>query len=348
LRIMEVWPTNLPDYLKGIKDTYVLRKIKDTAIDIASVAMHAQEPGEVVSKLIDAANDAIVDSTTEGATLSIGSLVESEYMAFCERLKNPGYGTHIPIGIMEFDLLLGGVSPSDLIYIAGKTSMGKTSLLLTVLYNIAKRGIPVALFSYEMTKEQIFKRLVAIESGVEYRLIDQGRVEAHNVAKVEGAYMVVGSVPFFLNYHASMNVDEILNETTKLVTYHGVQIAAIDYIQLMPCGSDSRNIELGNISRKLKVHAVKNGLVWLAASQLNRYIDHRDDKLPRLSDLKDSGNLEQDADMVIMLHRNESVEDEVETHILIRKNRNGPTLNLKAVYDLPSMSFLDRGQTVGW
>lgn len=342
LHQIEIFPDNWEEHAKDVKDTYVLRQIVDIGMDVASTAMHETRPSRVISKLTDYADMLVSGLSADGSMFPIGNLAELQHQHFLDRLQTPGF-TGVRTGIDDFDLVFGGLNPSDLVYIAGRPSMGKTSLLLTWFLNMAKRGTPVALFSYEMSPEQIFNRLVSMESGVPYTHLTSGRVIDLDIAAVEQAFATVASLPFYISYATSLTVDGIINAASKYVRIHGVEAFGLDYLQLMGEGTNNRNIELGNISKKLKVHAVKDNVLWIAASQLNRSSEGRADRRPWLSDLRDSGSLEQDADMVVFIYRDHmydpTLENEHEAEILVAKNRNGPTANVMLHFEQQSMIF---------
>lgn len=218
-----------------------------------------------------------------------------------------------------------------------------TSLLLTILYNQANFGIPVALFSYEMGPEQVFKRLLAIDSGVSHKKIDMGRVKPEELTRVEASFKRISALPFYMTYSLTMGVDEISNISSKLHKTYGIEVAALDYIQLLSTKEDNQNNELGRISRVLKLNAQKNEMAWLVASQLNRRVEYRDNKRPVLSDLRDSGNLEQDADIVLMVYREHmynTIPDNADlAELLTRKNRHGPLANFPLRFNQDTMTF---------
>jgi replicative DNA helicase len=342
LHRLESFPDNWEEYADGVKDTHVLRQVIDIGMDVASAAMHETKPSRVISKLTDYTDRLVGGLSADGIMFPIGDLAELQYQHFLDRLQDPGF-TGVRTGIDDFDLVFGGLNKSDLVYVAGRPSMGKTSLLLTWFLNMSKQGIPVALFSYEMSPEQIFWRLVSMESGVSYTDLLSGRVIDLDIVTVEKAIAVVRSIPFHIAYATSFGIDGIINAASKYVRHANVEAFGLDYLQLMGEGSNNRNIELGNISKKLKVHAVKDNVLWIAASQLSRACESRTDRRPWLSDLRDSGSLEQDADMVAFIYRDHmyepSPDNEHDAEILVAKNRNGPTANIMLHFEQQSMVF---------
>lgn len=339
---VEAFLANLPDYLKSIKDTSILRNLIDAGLDIAEHSMHAVKPESGVAKLNHYADLITNDLSSDSSVVSIESLVKAQKERLEQRIQNPGFkGTKT--GILDYDMYIGGLEPTNLIYVAARPSAGKTSLLLSMLASIALSGEPGVIFSYEMTAEQIFDRLVSIFSGVTYTKIRTGRLDDLSRAKVMSAFGIVASLPIYLLYSPSMRIDEVVNTTTKLVKQKGIKVAMLDYIQLLSSKTGNQNDELGYISRQLKINALNNDIVWLAASQLNRSVEMRENKRPILADLRESGNLEQDADVVVMIYRdcmyNPSINNENLAELLVRKNRHGPTADLLIKFDKKVMKF---------
>ena len=339
---MEVLPTNIDQYVHMVKDTYMRRSVIDAGLDIAESALHGQNADTAVGKLLTYSDRLAGEMAGNSEIISMSELAALQLPAFHSKVKDPGL-RGIRTGIDSYDYVIGGLGRGDEVLIAGRPGAGKTSLLLTILHNQANFGIPVALFSYEMGPEQIFKRLLAIDSGVSHKKIDMGHVKPDELARVEASFKRVSALPFYMTYSLTMGIDEIANMSTKLHKSHGVEVAALDYIQLLSTKEDNQNNELGRISRVLKLNAQRNDMAWLVASQLNRRVEYRDNKRPVLSDLRDSGNLEQDADIVLMVYRdfmyNPNSENAGLAEILTRKNRHGPLANFILRFEQETMAF---------
>ena len=340
---IEVLPSNIHMYIKIVKDAYIRRATIDAGLDIAKSGMHGASAEVGVNKLLNYSDSLAGELAGDSEILIISDLIDTELEAFHSRMKDPGF-RGIRTGIDTYDYNIGGLGRGDQILIAGRPGMGKTSLLLSVLFNQASFGIPVALFSYEMGPGQILKRLVALSSCVSHIKIDTGTVNSNEAERVEAAFVRIADLPFYVTYSTAMSVDEVVNTTTKLVRVHGVEVAALDYIQLMPMNEGNLNNELGRVSRILKLNAQNNDIPWLVACQLNRKVEYRENKRPILSDLRDSGNLEQDADIVIMLYRDEmynqnSLDNSGIADLLVRKNRHGPLASLQTRFEKEIMKF---------
>lgn len=344
INAIDVLPSNVNEYVKIVKDAYIRRATIDAGLDIAEAAMHGVSADTGISKLLGY-SDTLTNELagTGGLILSVADLVAVERQTFESRVKDPGF-RGIRTGIDNYDYTIGGLGRGDQILIAGRPGSGKTSLLLSILFNQANFGIPVVLFSYEMGPGQITKRLISMDSGVSHLKIDTGRVNSDELARIESSFSRIAGIPFYMTYSTAMNIDEVSNIATKLARTHNIEVAAVDYIQLMVNGTDNVNNELGRISRIIKLNAQNNGIPWLVASQLNRKVEYRENKRPLLSDLRDSGNLEQDPDIVIMLYRDEmynplSLDNAGMADLLVRKNRHGPTANLTARFEAQIMKF---------
>lgn len=353
LKQVDCVPGNLDNYIEQIRNTHLLRLALDAGLDIAESAMGADSPDQVVSKFTQYSDLFINELSGNSNITSLDDLIPEMYQTLQDRVANPGFVGH-KTGLIDYDHVIGGIQPTHLIYVAARPSHGKTSLLLTVLLNMAKQGIPVLFYSYEMSIQQIFFRLLAMESGVGYQRISTGHLNG-SVERVESAYETLGSLPFYLAYAASMSIDDVVASTTKMVRDKGVEVAGLDYVQLMldrlllGRGGNDNSI-LTYISRRLKLSAVTNRIAWLVASQLNRGVEQRDNKRPILSDLRDSGSLEQDADVVLMIYRdwmyNPTVDNENQVELLVRKNRHGPIADFAAKFDPPIMKFSSNGENL--
>lgn len=347
LNAIEALPSNIDQYIWSIKDTFLRRSTIDAGLEIADLAMHASSADMVVGKLVEFSDRLISELTSSSGVTELANLAESQFGDFQSKVKDPGF-KGIRTGIDGYDMLIGGLGRGDEVLIAGRPGVGKTSLLISILYYQAAYGIPVLLFSYEMSPEQIFNRVLSIASGVSHTKIRTGRVSSDEKSKIEIAFKHVASLPFYMTYSTSMGIDEVANTATKMCRSHGIEVAALDYLQLMSTKMDNQNNELGRISRVIKLNAQRNQIAWLAASQLSRRVEYREDKRPILSDLRDSGNLEQDADIVIMLYRehmyNPIPNNENLAEMLVRKNRHGQLASVLVNFEHETMRFSHNGR----
>ncbi len=240
----------------------------------------------------------------------------------------------------DLDAITGGFQKSDLIIIAARPSMGKTALSLNIAYNIAViHRLPVAVFSLEMSKEQLVQRLLASEAGIESNRLRSGRISQNEWEPLSKAVGMLSELPIFIDDTANMGVMQMRSQARRLQAESGGKLGIIllDYLQLMEGGSDNRVQELSKITRSLKGLARELNVPVIALSQLSRGVEARTNKRPMMSDLRESGSIEQDADLVMMIYRdayyNPDTPDRDITEIIIAKHRNGPTGTIKLLFD---------------
>ena len=247
--------------------------------------------------------------------------------------------TGISTGFIDLDYRTAGLQPSDLILIAARPSMGKTAFALNIAENVAMiNHIPTAIFSLEMSKVQLAKRLVAMNSKVDSQRIRIGELEDDEWAKITESSIILGESTLYIDDTGSISINDLRSKCRKLKMEKGLGLIIIDYLQLMSGNSGSKNIsrqqEISDISRSLKSLARELDCPVIALSQLSRKVEEREDKRPILSDLRESGAIEQDADVVMFLYRDEYYTKDASTkkgitEIIIGKQRNGPTCTVE-------------------
>ena len=267
--------------------------------------------------------------------------------------KSKGTVTGIPTGFIDLDYKLSGLQPSDLVLIAARPSMGKTAFVLNIAQYIAfKKEKGVAVFSLEMSKEQLVNRLFSLESQVDAQAIRTGNMKDSDWEKlIEGAG-IIGSSRLIIDDTPGISISELRSKCRKYKLEHGLDIVIIDYLQLMTGSvgrsSESRQQEISEISRSLKGLARELNVPVIALSQLSRAVESRPDKRPMLSDLRESGAIEQDADVVMFIYRdeyyNKDSEFKKQAEIIIAKQRNGPvgTVNLAWLGEYTKFANLSR------
>ena len=253
--------------------------------------------------------------------------------------QNSGTVTGISTGFRDLDYRTAGLQPSDLILIAARPSMGKTAFALNIAEYVAMiNHVPTAIFSLEMSKVQLAKRLVSMNSKVDSQHIRTGTLEDDEWAKITESSIILGESSLFIDDTGSISINELRSKCRKLKMENGLGLIIIDYLQLMSGNSGSKNIsrqqEISDISRSLKSLARELDCPVIALSQLSRKVEERDDKRPILSDLRESGAIEQDADVVMFLYRDEYYKKDASTQkgvteVIIGKQRNGPTCTVK-------------------
>ncbi|AKG20233.1 replicative DNA helicase [Calothrix sp. 336/3] len=246
----------------------------------------------------------------------------------------------IPCGFYDLDAMTSGFQRSDLIIVAGRPSMGKTAFCLNLAHNIAASyKLPVAVFSLEMSKEQLVQRLLAAEAGIESQYLRSGRLSQTQWEPLSRAIGVLSEMPIFIDDTPNITVTEMRSQARRLQAEIGADLGliVIDYLQLMEGAGDNRVQELSRITRSIKGLARELSVPVIALSQLSRGVEARTNKRPMLSDLRESGSIEQDADLVIMLYRddyyNSDSPDRGIAEVIIAKHRNGPTGTVKLLFD---------------
>jgi replicative DNA helicase len=266
--------------------------------------------------------------------------VLSEYYDRIDQLSRRDEDTFgVPTGFIDLDRMLGGLQPSDLIIIAGRPGMGKTAFMLSAAKNAAQvHKKHVAIFSLEMSNEQLVQRLIAQETGIDTHRLRTGKLNEDEWPLFTQAIEVLGDTRIFLDDTPSLTPIQIRTKCRRLHMEYHLDLVILDYLQLMSSGSRSENRvqEVSYISRNMKVLARELSVPVLAAAQLSRAVEQRADKDPQLSDLRESGSLEQDADIVMFIHRPEVYEKDTLkqniAQIKIAKHRNGPVGMVEMVF----------------
>lgn len=256
----------------------------------------------------------------------------------------------IPTGFASMDNLLSGMQPSDLIIVAARPSMGKTALALNIAQNAAKKGFSVGVISLEMSKEQLVERMFCSLLAVDSWKMRTGKLTDEDFSKIGGVMDELNSMKIFIDDSIGNSIAELKAKARRLKMEAGLDMLVVDYLQLMTAGSggfnqSNRVQEISEISRALKALARDLSIPIVALSQLSRAVEMRPSKVPQLSDLRESGAIEQDADVVMMLYRDDYYEEDSEkkgvTDIYIRKHRNGPIGHVELAFKKEQMKFMD-------
>lgn len=341
---------NIKHYAEIVHKKYMMRKLISAGDKITQLGF--AEDGEL-ENILDEAEKNIYDITEESSKSNFVALNDELSEAF-ERLEKLSEGDDtlrgVPTGFPKLDDKLSGLQPSDLIILAARPSMGKTSLALDIARQTAiGHGTSVCVFSMEMSSQQLVDRMLAAQSRVDAWKLRTGKVRAdQEFQRLRDALGDLSQAPIFIDDQAGNNIIRMRSVARRLKREENLGLIIVDYLQLMlPTGraknSDSMVFQITEISRSLKMLAKELEVPVLALSQLSRAIEKRRDR-PRLSDLRDSGSIEQDADVVAFIHREDKYDDEADadniTEILIRKHRNGPTGKVDLYFDDQKSSFL--------
>ena len=339
--IVSIVPTsaNVKSYAAIVRDKAVMRRLIHTAEDIANACYVGKDPLEDI--LADTEKSVFNLLQSRGAqefvpikqvAINVLEKIEAAY-------KNQGTITGVPTGFIDLDYKLSGFQPSDFILIAARPSMGKTAFVLNVVdYVSVRRGLPCMVFSLEMSKEQLVNRMLSMESNVDSQKLRTGSLtDADWDAVVEGVG-VIGSSRLIIDDTPGISITELRSKCRKMKLEQGLSLVIIDYLQLMSGSgrgsNENRQQEISEISRSLKALARELQAPVVALSQLSRACETRTDHRPMLSDLRESGAIEQDADVVMFLYRddyyNKDTDHPNEAEVIIAKQRNGPigTVNL--------------------
>lgn len=309
-----------------------------------------------VQELIEEAESKLFEVSQRNVRQDIASL-ESILGDSFDRLddlhRNKGGLRGIPTGLADLDRTLAGLQRSDLVVIAARPSMGKTALMLNIGLNIAtkaKQGA-VLYFSLEMSKEQLVDRLLAADAGVEaWRLRTGEGLTDNDFERISAAMGELAEAPIFIDDTSGITVSDLRTKARRLHHEHPLAVIMVDYLQLMSGGSrfatiSNRVQEISEISRSLKILARELNVPVVAASQLSRSVENRTPQIPQLADLRESGSIEQDADIVAFIYREDYYNPDSSraniTDILIKKHRNGPTRNIELYFDRDKQRFRD-------
>lgn len=368
---------NVRDYAKTIHDMYLRRQLITIGEEVV-IDAYDFKLDETASNQIEAAEQKLFDLATHGEIgrgfIPFGSALSEAIETARLAHKRDSHVVGITTGLKDMDQWLGGLHPSDLVILAGRPSMGKTALATNIGFNAAlayieknkDEGGPVAFFSLEMSAEQLATRLLAQESGISSDRIRRGAVKEDDFPTFINVSRKIGSIPLFIDDTPALSVTSIRSRARRLKRQHGLGLIVVDYLQLLqpPLGrsrsSDGRVQEISEISRSLKAIAKELEVPVLALSQLSRAVEQREDKRPQLADLRESGSIEQDADVVMFVYREEYYEsrrmppEDSEKYpawlekmnkihniaeIIIAKQRHGPIGKVKLFYDGPLVKF---------
>lgn len=310
----------------------IRRRMLSAASDIAQLAHdESADINEVIDKA-EAALFAVTERRLRKELVPI-RLVISDYFDRIESLYEQGdEPLGVPTGFTDLDHLLGGLQKSDLIIVAGRPGMGKTSWLLSVALNASRAKARTAIFSMEMSNEQIVQRLVSSETGISTQKLRQGQLDEREWALFVEATGNLSGVKVYMDDTPALTPLQMRTKCRRLYSEYGLDLVMVDYLQLMTSGmghGDNRVQEISFISRNLKQLARELNVPVIAAAQLSRAVEQRQDKRPQLSDLRESGSIEQDADVVLFIYRDEVYNEETErpnqADVIVAKHRNGPT-----------------------
>jgi replicative DNA helicase len=338
---------NITYYAKIIRSKAILRRLIQTSTEIAARCYEEQDD---IDRLVDDAEQTIFEishSKSNQAFQALSKIIPETFKKIERLAEKKELITGVPTGYDDIDKITAGLQSSDLIILAGRPSMGKTALAMNIVQNASIfNKIPVGVFSLEMSKEQLGMRMLCSVSRVNSQELRTGFIRDTDWPKLARATGILSEAPIFIDDSPAISVLEMRAKSRRLKAEHNIGLVVVDYLQLMRgrSGAERREQEISEISRSLKAMAKELDLPVIALSQLNRSLESRPNKRPQLSDLRESGAIEQDADVICFLYRDEvynKSEDNPKrgiAEIIIGKQRNGPTGTVE-------LTFIDKFTT---
>lgn len=332
-------------YAKIVQKKAVLRRLIHAAAEISEMGYNEAED---IEKVLDEAEQilfSISQKSLKQEFTPISSILGEAFDRLDDLHKNKGEMRGVPTGFTDLDNLLSGFQKSDLIILAARPSVGKTSLALDIARNVgSKAKVPVGIFSLEMSSDQLVDRMIAAESNIDLWRLRTGNLKDSDFEKINDTMGKLSEAPIFIDDAASANIMEIRTMARRLQAEHDLGLIVIDYLQLMEGRSKENRVqEISEISRGLKMLAKELNIPVIALSQLSRAIESRPDQRPKLSDLRESGSIEQDADVVMFIYREDRVNPDTENkgiaEIVVAKHRNGPVGSKSLYWHEQSASF---------
>ena len=341
---------NVEYHARIVEEKAQLRNLINSATEIAGMAYEASDD---ITDVMDKSEKMILEVAARqnsGSFVPIKEILMDTFSKIEKLYETKGGITGLPSGFKDLDKLTSGLQPSDLILVAARPSMGKTAFTLNIAQHVAvHENKSVAFFSLEMSKEQLVQRMLCSEGGIDSQRLRVGELEENDWEKLINAADRLSRAPIYIDDTAGITVMELRSKARRLKAEHDLQLIVIDYLQLMQGrsskNSDNRQQEISEISRSLKALARELNVPVIALSQLSRSVESRQVKKPMLSDLRESGSLEQDADIVMFLYREDYYDPETEhkniTDVIIAKHRNGPVDTVQLFFHKQFTKFAD-------
>lgn len=343
---------NVEHYAGIVKEKSDLRNLIYAGTNITQMAYELKEPIETI---IDKSEQMIFDISQRRQRrdfMPIKGVLTSAFERIEELYARKSNITGVPTGYNELDNYTAGLQSSDFIVIAARPSMGKTAFSLNIAQNVAIRAkMPVGIFSLEMSKEQLVQRLICAEAGINAQRLRTGHLEESDWPRITKAMAVLSEAPIYIDDSGGITVLEMRSKARRLKAKYGLELLVIDYLQLIRGSAriENRTQEISEISRQIKTLSKELNIPIIALSQLSREVEKRTDKRPLLSDLRESGAIEQEADIVMFIYRDEYYNPESDrkniAEINIAKHRNGPTARFELYFFKEYTKFIDLDRT---
>jgi len=326
--------TNVEYYARIVKEKSTLRNLIDAASKIVTNAYEADQESDLILDEAESAIFAVADDRLKSGFVAMRDLVKESFPKIEKLFEQKRLITGVPSGFVDLDEMTRGLQGGDLVIVAARPSMGKTSLVLNIAQYVAALGDHVVgFFSLEMSKESLFLRLLTSEAQIDGHRLMSGAIGGNDYHRISHALEKLNAMSLFIDDTANVGVLEMRAKSRRLQSEHGLNLLVVDYIQLMTGRGrfENRTLELASISRSLKGLAKELNVPIVVLSQLSRAPEARSDHRPQLSDLRESGALEQDADVVILIYRDDvynkdpNSPDAGTAELILAKQRNGPT-----------------------
>ncbi len=331
--------TNVEQYARIVKEKAVLRSLIFSANRIITSAYEAEEDPDTLLDGAERAIFEIAEGRIRQGFVPLKDLVHSSFATIEKLQQHKGMVTGVPTGFVDLDEMTSGLQPSDMVIIAARPSMGKTSFALNIAQHVGTTtDMTVGLFSLEMSKEQLFMRMLTSEARIDAHRFRSGYLGEKDYSKLSQAMGKLAESRVYIDDTASIGILEMRAKCRRLMAEAGLHLVIVDYIQLMQGRGrfESRQQELSSISRSMKGLAKELNVPIVCLSQLSRAPESRSDHRPQLSDLRESGALEQDADVVMFIYREDQYEKSEENQgvasIIVGKQRNGPTGDIQLAF----------------
>jgi replicative DNA helicase len=333
--------TNVEYYAKIVKEKSTLRSLIYAANKIVTNAYEADQESDLILDEAESAIFAVADDRLKAGFVAMRDLVKDSFPRIEQLFEQKRLITGVPTGFVDLDEMTRGLQAGDLIIIAARPSMGKTSLVLNISQYVATQpGLTVGFFSLEMSKESLFIRLLTSEAQIDSHRLMSGAIGQKDYGRISHALETLSAMKLYIDDTANIGVLEMRAKARRLKAEHGLSLLVVDYIQLMSGRGrfENRTLELASISRSLKGLAKELSVPIVVLSQLSRAPESRSDHRPQLSDLRESGALEQDADLVGLIYRDDvynkdpNSPDAGTAELIVAKQRNGPTGVVKLAF----------------
>jgi len=349
--------SHVSNYAEIVRRKRILRDLIDASHDIAALGFEESEDIDIV---LDKAEQRIFSIAQKGFTQKftpVKATLEEAFERIDKLSKQKGLPRGLPTGFTDLDNILAGLQKSDLILLASRPTLGKSSLALNVAAHVAiEEKVPVGLFSIEMSRDQVVDRLIAAQAGVDLWRLRTGRLSGsgddNDFVRIEQALGILAEAPIFIDDSPSPNVLQMRAMARRLQAEHDLGLLIVDYLQLMEPRNPNDPIvrQITEVSRSLKALSRELNIPILALSQLSRAVEQRSPQIPRLADLRESGSLEQDADVVLFIYREDRYKPNSPrkniADIIIAKHRNGPVGKVELYFDDRRVSFRNLEKTL--